>query len=142
MKKAFALILVFSLALFVGASAETTGYSDLSDTELLKAIDDMKTEAVARGLYEGETVGQGIFQVGVDMKTGSYRMVCIEEGTKKRPSVIHIYSDMEMCEKMDAIVYLSTELGETVSLNVQDGQVVRIVGGLYTIAPEEYSFKP
>lgn len=141
MKKVLALILVISLALLIGASAETTPYSDLTDEELLKAID-VKVEAISRGLYEGETVGKGIFQVGVDMKAGSYRLTCVEEGTKKRPSTVHIYADMKACEDMDAIVYLSTELGETISLNVQDGQVVYIVGGLYTIVPEELSFKP
>ena len=142
MKKVLALILIISLALLIGASAETTPYSDMSDEELLKAIDDMKVEAISRGLYEGETVGKGIFQVGIDMKAGIYRLTCVEEGTKKRPSIVHIYADMKACEDMDAIVYLSTELGETISLNVQDGQVVYVVGGLYTIVSEELSFKP
>lgn len=142
MKKVLTLVFVFSLALLVGAYAESSKYSDMTDEELLKAIDEMKVEAVSRGLYEGETIGKGIFQVGIDMKAGNYRLTCVEEGTKKRPSTVHIYSDMKACEDMDAIVYLSTELGETISLNVQDGQVVYVVGGLYTIDPEELSFKP
>lgn len=144
MKKIVIIILAALLVLCgITGLAEANKYSSMTNDELLQAILDMTDEALTRGLYTEDSISQGTFEVGVDIKADAYTLVCIRADGDTFDRKIRIYENREEYESLNyRDILLVDGIGSTVTVNLKDGEIINIGAGTYSIKVDESSFRP
>ncbi len=143
--KKIVIIILAALLILCGITglAEANKYGSMTDDELLQAILDMTDEALTRGLYTEDSISQGTFEVGVDIKANAYILVCIRADGDTFDRKIRIYENREAYENLNyRDILLIDGIGSTVTLNLKDGEFVNIGAGTYSIKVDESSFRP
>lgn len=117
LRMAVIFIIVVSVFLIPSSMAESISLSELTDEELLLLKDEVETEIASRELSDLSVLPGGVYIVGEDIKSGSYKVI-----GKNRQSRIYVFTE----DSYDAYVRNgSWELPEakpTVQLFIDPGQ--------------------
>lgn len=133
MKKFIAMALAL-MCLAVPAMAEEIDLSSMNLTELLKLHEqlDASIQEQFDCSLDGNSLYQGIYVVGKDIKAGRYLLTSVS----KTYFMCHLYEDMPHKEAHDGGQHETIiSIGDTLQLKLEDGMVLVVDQGAASVKP-------
>lgn len=132
MKKFISMVLVL-LCLALPAMAEEIDLSGMDLPTLLKLHEqlDAAIQEQVDCLLDSNSIFQGVYVVGKDIKPGYYLVTCIvdSEDEGNFDFFYELYDSEETYTKHNRSMFDRFNAGGSTQLNLQDGMVLRIVNG-------------
>lgn len=125
MKKLISILLV---AVLLSVPVYADDYSSMTIEELVELRNEIDREINSRIAGDSGQIGEGIYQVGKDFKAGSYIYLFPGTGDSIH-SAISLYKDEEAFNNNAAFMYSNLHANETATVNVSDGNFIRIEYG-------------
>ena len=113
--------------------AESLDLSNMSTDELITLSNQVTSELKARFSSDADTIAEGMYVVGRDIKSGSYEFTCTLIRTISSDysdASIYVFPDETSLGDMDKLVQGAKYLvaNDTVGLNLVDGMVLYLSG--------------
>lgn len=143
MKKLISCALLTCMLFSTTAYADGIDLSSLTTQELISLHAEVDELLGAKSQCELDTIYQGYYVVGEDIKEGSY-LVTRTDAFEKTPFwIIKVYENEEAYENRERTAIFNLKSGENAQLNLKDGMVIDFGTGYGVLsAVEKPSWKP
>ena len=138
MKKLVSLLLVFLLCFGASAAADGLDLSAMSTDDLLILRNQITAEISARLTDDSAMITDGLYVVGVDIKTGMYRIACASDDYID----VMLFDSKENYQTYQKNTYanvtyrlyrVTLSRGEMATVHLTDGMVLEISDGIGVI---------
>lgn len=125
MKKILAVLTIFVIS-FVGVTFAGVEKMDLSSYSLdeLVALRNSITEEISARLGDAGTIDQGLYEVGVDIKIGSFEVKGFDNAEDYARVII--FDNREQLDATNALQVHNVGAGQSAIINLKEGQWLRI----------------
>ena len=149
MKKLCALFLaaVMSLIIVGTAFAAEVDLSSMSMDGLVALRNDITLELESRLIFDDNRIGEGIYIVGKDIRSGYYEFTVTQMADNTSFVIIELYEDQNHYDNKEKINndgntgYLKS-IGDMMSINLSDGMILTIRKGSGTIQEVKPAWAP
>ena len=122
----------------MASEQSTIDYDSMSTEELVALRDEINAQIADRG--GDNVIGQGVYEVGVDIKATNFKVICNDEKYVN----FYIYDNKEKYQSYDVdsqlLVYNDDDGGGV--LNLKEGQIVSLTNGSAIIEEIKPSWAP